>query len=112
MATAVDTSTVTSTDLNAVLTNRSVISKTEIKPNGSTIETTVEEVEKTPDARRRVRIKRKYRHVAAVHSVAQTSCLSHDAEAIPSFVGFRNLMVIVLGMYANITKEASSNLFS
>lgn len=41
---------------------------------------------------------RKYRHVAAIHSKARPSTLSHDTDASPSFVGFRNLMVIVLGM--------------
>jgi len=45
-----------------------------------------------------IRIKRKYRHVAAVHSKSLTSCLSHDSEIAPSFLGFRNLMVIVLSM--------------
>ena len=40
---------------------------------------------------------RKYRHVAAVHSKVRPSCLSHDSHAAPSFIGFRNLMVIVLG---------------
>ncbi|EPE03457.1 mboat family protein [Ophiostoma piceae UAMH 11346] len=39
---------------------------------------------------------RKYRHVAAIHSQTQPSCLSHDNAASPSFLGFRNLMVIVL----------------
>ncbi|RYC53998.1 hypothetical protein CHU98_g12211 [Xylaria longipes] len=39
---------------------------------------------------------RKYRHVAAVHYKARPSTLSHDTEASPSFIGFRNLMVIVL----------------
>lgn len=39
---------------------------------------------------------RKYRHVAALHSKSRPSCLSHDTEISPSFVGFRNLMVIVL----------------
>ncbi|EKD21238.1 uncharacterized protein L3040_000720 [Drepanopeziza brunnea f. sp. 'multigermtubi'] len=43
-----------------------------------------------------VRLKKKYRHVAAAHSIPRTSCLSHDSEATPSFLGFRNLMVIVL----------------
>ena len=38
----------------------------------------------------------KYRHFAAVHSKPRTSCLSHDSEHSPSFLGFRNLMVIVL----------------
>ncbi|KAH8160765.1 hypothetical protein CIB48_g7481 [Xylaria polymorpha] len=37
-----------------------------------------------------------YRHVAAVHAKARPSTLSHDTEASPSFIGFRNLMVIVL----------------
>ena len=40
----------------------------------------------------------KYRHVAAVHSKTRTSCLSHDSETSPSLLGFRNLMVIVLGV--------------
>jgi len=44
----------------------------------------------------RPRTKKKYRHIAAVHSKPRTSCLSHDSEIAPSFLGFRNLMVIVL----------------
>lgn len=44
--------------------------------------------------------KKKYRHVAAVHSRPRTSCLSHDSESSPSFLGFRNLMVIVLSMFS------------
>ncbi|KAI1096355.1 MBOAT, membrane-bound O-acyltransferase family-domain-containing protein [Rostrohypoxylon terebratum] len=39
---------------------------------------------------------KKYRHVTAVHSQTRPSTLSHDARAPPSFLGFRNLMVIVL----------------
>lgn len=50
----------------------------------------------TPDKLRRTP-QRKYRHVAAVHSQTRPSCLSHDSQASPSFLGFRNLMVIVLG---------------
>ena len=38
----------------------------------------------------------KYRHVAAVHSRLRTSCLSSDSDKTPSFLGFRNLMVVVL----------------
>ena len=38
----------------------------------------------------------KYRHVAAVHARSRISCLSSEAEQSPSFLGFRNLMVIVL----------------
>jgi hypothetical protein len=43
------------------------------------------------------RLLKKYRHVAAVHSKERTACLSHDSTVTPSFLGFRNLMVIVLG---------------
>lgn len=38
----------------------------------------------------------KYRHTAAVHSQSRPSTLSHDATDTPSFLGFRNLGVIVL----------------
>ncbi|KJZ72911.1 hypothetical protein HIM_07674 [Hirsutella minnesotensis 3608] len=49
---------------------------------------TVDRVKTSPE--------KKYRHVAAVHSKIRPSCLSHDSTASPSFIGFRNLMVIVL----------------
>ena len=39
---------------------------------------------------------RKYRHLAAIHSQTRPSTLSHDSTATPSFLGFRNLMIIVL----------------
>ncbi|CRG90500.1 hypothetical protein PISL3812_07544 [Talaromyces islandicus] len=38
----------------------------------------------------------KYRHIAAYHSESRNSCLSRDSTWNPSFIGFRNLMVIVL----------------
>jgi hypothetical protein len=41
--------------------------------------------------------KEKYRHISAYHSQIQHSCLSRDSGVTPSFIGFRNLMVIVLG---------------
>ncbi len=43
----------------------------------------------------------KYRHVQAVHSQSKPSCLSHDTTETPSFIGFRNLMAIVLGKRQN-----------
>lgn len=55
--------------------------------NGSTSAT--EELKKA--------FRKKYRHVEAVHSASKPSCLSHDTTETPSFLGFRNLMVIVLG---------------
>lgn len=57
---------------------------------------------------------KKYRHVAATHSKPRTTCLSHDAENMPSFLGFRNLMILVLVvsnlrlMLTNIQKVCSS----
>jgi diacylglycerol O-acyltransferase 1 len=39
----------------------------------------------------------KYKHIFAIHAATRTSCLSHDAQQTPSFIGFRNLMVLVLG---------------
>lgn len=49
----------------------------------------------------------KYRHITAIHSRAQTSCLSRDAEETPSFLGFRNLMVIVLSACFFMVKDAT-----
>ena len=45
---------------------------------------------------RTAKINPKYRHVAAVHSRQRTSSLSLDSADSPSFLGFKNLMVIVL----------------
>ncbi len=54
---------------------------------------------RTPSETKALRraFQKKYRHVAAMHAESRPSCLSHDAAASPSFLGFRNLMVIVLG---------------
>ncbi|KAI5821019.1 MBOAT, membrane-bound O-acyltransferase family-domain-containing protein [Pyronema omphalodes] len=38
----------------------------------------------------------KYKHIFAIHAKARPSTLSHDSIATPSFIGFRNLMVLVL----------------
>ncbi|KAL6249820.1 hypothetical protein RBB50_003676 [Rhinocladiella similis] len=42
------------------------------------------------------KVRSKYRHVAALHSKVQPSCLSHETSETPSFIGFRNLMVLVI----------------
>ena len=49
------------------------------------------------DEVRRRALRNKYRHVRAVHSRSKPSCLSTDATETLSFIGFRNLMAIVLG---------------
>ncbi|KAL1959176.1 hypothetical protein VTO42DRAFT_2681 [Malbranchea cinnamomea] len=50
----------------------------------------------TPSSPPSSQTRSKYRHVAAYHASVRPSCLSPDSDKTPSFVGFRNLMVIVL----------------
>ncbi|EEA25986.1 hypothetical protein TMatcc_005757 [Talaromyces marneffei ATCC 18224] len=52
-----------------------------------------QDVSSTPSEKKRAS---KYRHVAAYHSSLRASPLSTDSTVNPSFIGFRNLMVIVL----------------
>ena len=44
----------------------------------------------------------KYKHVAAPHKEARPSCLSHETKESPSFLGFRNLMVLVISEFSLI----------
>jgi hypothetical protein len=85
MATAINTATATATEAPDAITRRPGHSQA----NGS------DTVSKLAGTRPRY-AQKKYRHVAAVHSRPRTSCLSHDSPTTPSFIGFRNLMVIVL----------------
>ncbi|KAK3896987.1 MBOAT, membrane-bound O-acyltransferase family-domain-containing protein, partial [Staphylotrichum tortipilum] len=48
------------------------------------------------DEVRRQAVRDKYRHVRAVHVQSKPSCLSTDTTETPNFIGFRNLMGIVL----------------
>lgn len=50
--------------------------------------------------------KTKYRHVFATHSQSRMSCLTHGAPMTPSFVGFRNLMILVLGAHSSLATAA------
>lgn len=51
-----------------------------------------------PRSAKRSTRRSKYRHVEAYHSKVRHSSLSRDSGTPTSFLGFRNLMVIVLGM--------------
>lgn len=94
MATRIDTAIATGTDnRNEGVLKRS--GNSHVNLNGFSAPQPLSQV-RTPYT------KRKYRHVAAVHSKPKTSCLSHDATATPSFLGFRNLMVIVLSTLDSI----------
>ncbi|PMD18194.1 hypothetical protein NA56DRAFT_680723 [Hyaloscypha hepaticicola] len=87
MATKIDTATVTGADVR-IDTPIKRSSGSHVNLNGFRAP--------QPLAPIRTLMKKKYRHVAAVHSKPRTSCLSHDSQVSPSFLGFRNLMVIVL----------------
>ncbi|RDI79079.1 hypothetical protein Vi05172_g10945 [Venturia inaequalis] len=51
---------------------------------------------------KRIFVPRKYNHLFAIHSKSRASCLtSQDAAETPSFVGFRNLMVLML-VFSNL----------
>lgn len=52
---------------------------------------------------------RKYNHAYAAHSTAKISCLSAGAEKTPSFVGFRNLMILMLSMTGVPSLECSAD---
>ncbi|KAK0389130.1 hypothetical protein NLU13_2705 [Sarocladium strictum] len=86
------TSTGVETSSSAAQSRAVKSSPGESHSNGDT-KTTTKTAKKSS---RSVPPEKKYRHVAAVHSKSRPSCLSHDAENAPSFIGFRNLMVIVL----------------
>ncbi|KAF2086419.1 diacylglycerol O-acyltransferase 1 [Saccharata proteae CBS 121410] len=86
MASAVETAVTTSTDI-PVTQPEGQYSQANGHTNG------------TPETRT-VRSPKKYRHVLAIHRDSKPSCLSQDAQQPTSFVGFRNLMVLVLGEYS------------
>jgi diacylglycerol O-acyltransferase-1 len=72
----------------------------EPKANGTTNGTTNDTTKRARDT--------KYRHVFATHSSSRTSCLSQDADKVPSFVGFRNLMILVLSMHSLLPRIAAN----
>lgn len=67
-------------------------------PSYSSSNTTEQNANGSP---RRMKKKTKYRHVFATHSQKRESCLTHGAQQSPSFVGFRNLMILVL-VFSNL----------
>ena len=75
---------------------------TSVHTNGNAVSNNQSHASGLIRAQRTRNISSKYWHIAAAHSKARSSCLSHDAESNPSFLGFRNLMVIVLSMWSSI----------
>ena len=87
-----NTATTTASSLDTNPRSNGVTQRTGPTANGSEANGSIDVTEHL-----RKSFRKKYRHVHAVHSESRPSCLSHDATETPSFLGFRNLMVIVLG---------------
>ncbi|KAI1170721.1 diacylglycerol O-acyltransferase [Nemania sp. FL0916] len=90
-----DSATTTSVETSTTAASPLRRKETETAPKTTSVTTTTNKSSNHSDSRKKHFLP-KYRHVTAVHSTARPSTLSHDTEASPSFVGFRNLMVIVL----------------
>jgi hypothetical protein len=95
MSTATATGTGTSLDSNP--TTNGVTRRTGANTSASRGKSQEDRIVDDATEQLRRSFRRKYRHVEAVHSESRPSCLSHDTTATPSFLGFRNLMVIMLG---------------
>ena len=50
----------------------------------------------------------KYKHVEALHKVSRPSVLSHDQPETPSFLGFRNLMVLTISEWSTTCPECQA----
>ncbi|KAL2005385.1 hypothetical protein VTN00DRAFT_2596 [Thermoascus crustaceus] len=79
----------------AVSTGHDAVQADRNSPSGATPESSSSPADGAPQSRAAA-TRSKYRHVAAYHSQLRNSCLSRDSTVTPSFIGFRNLMVIVL----------------
>ncbi|OLN94021.1 Diacylglycerol O-acyltransferase 1 [Colletotrichum chlorophyti] len=89
-----NTATVTSLESSSVTSSLRNTHNGTAQPKGAKPNTPEEQQPSVEELRRAVQ--KKYRHVAAVHYKTRPSTLSHDSNVAPSFIGFRNLMVIVL----------------
>lgn len=63
-------------------------------PNGHQTQPSVQHVNRS--------FGRKYHHIAAIHRVTRSSVLSSDSTASPSFMGFRNLLVLVVSKFGEL----------
>ena len=60
------------------------------------MQVTVAPANGTVDKSKPVKFRSKYKHVEALHKLSRPSVLSHDSTEVPSFLGFRNLMVLTI----------------
>lgn len=97
---ATDNQTKTSATSTALPDDHAVTSR---PANGSTGSDSPSQPQQTNGGYKGGRKRSKYRHVEAYHSQLRHSSLSRDSNDSPSFLGFRNLMVIVLGWFSLYT---------
>lgn len=97
MSTLTTTDTATATDVNGLNTQLSAATMYNGKATEQAVNSTTKRIRDT-----------KYRHVFATHSQQRKSCLSHDAEKTPSFVGFRNLMILVLSAHSSLASQSKA----
>ena len=81
-------------DIHALISDSKDIAKRDLQDVQAPVEVPAPSTDTS--TRSKPKIRSKYRHVAALHSKAQPSCLSHEIKVSPSFVGFRNLMVLTI----------------
>lgn len=87
MSTTMSTCTMTSEDMYG---------KTVPIPKQEVVETANTQLNGTVEKPRPVKFRSKYKHVEALHKTERPSILSHDSKDVPSFLGFRNLMVLTI----------------
>jgi len=75
--------------------------------NGST-QTPEVPVNGSADKLKPVKFRSKYKHVGAAHHAVRPSVLSHDSTEVPSFLGFRNLMVLTISECGGINSLSTS----
>src|ERR1700761_5165263 len=81
-------------DIHALISDSKDIARKDLQDAKAPVE--VPPPSTTEPLHAKAKIRSKYRHVAAQHSKAQPSCLSHETKESPSFIGFRNLTVLTI----------------
>lgn len=90
MTSIVDTARTTSVRINITEPSRSRVNGVIVASDSSSDQVRKQTQDKAPHK------VPTYKHVLPIHSSPKISCLTQGSEATPSFVGFRNLMVLVI----------------
>lgn len=88
------------------MAQRLVSSGTWADTNGS-VKAPAASVNGSEDKLKPVKFRSKYKHVEAAHKIARPSVLSHDSTEVPSFLGFRNLMVLTISECSRLSSPST-----